>query len=72
MADGEDRPIIVGGADQMVTVTLPSSTTTDGGSHTVKALPTNGPFKTIVVTNTDTNKVEFRRGTTGNWQITIE
>ena len=72
MADGEDRPIIVSGGDQMVKVTLPLSTKPDGGSHTVNALPAVGPFKTIVFTNSDTNKVEFRRATTGNWTITIE
>jgi hypothetical protein len=71
MTAGEDRPIIVGGADQMVTVTLPSSTKTDGGSHTVKALPANGSFKTIVFTNF-TSKVEFRTPATGDWKITIE
>jgi hypothetical protein len=72
MASGEDRPIIVSGGDQMVTVTLPSSTKPAGGSHTVKALAAVGPFKTIVVTNNDTNTPEFHRLTTGNWTITIE
>jgi hypothetical protein len=72
MASGEDRPIIVSGGDQMVTVTLPSSTKPDGGSFTLNALEAAGPFKTIVFTNSDTNKVEFRRATTGNWTITIE
>ena len=72
MANGEDRPIIVSGGDQMVKVTLPFSTKPDGGSHTLNALPAIGPFKTIVFTNSDTNKVEFRRATTGNWTITIE
>jgi hypothetical protein len=72
MAASEDRPIIVSGGEQMITVAFPSSAKLDGGSHTVNALPANGPFKTIVFTNTDTNKVEFRRGTTGNWAITIE
>ena len=72
MADSEDRPIVVSGGEQMITVKFPSSTKLDGGSQTVNALPTNGPFKTIVVTNTKTNEVEFRRGTTGSWAITIE
>ncbi|HMG72812.1 MAG TPA: hypothetical protein VK582_04870 [Pyrinomonadaceae bacterium] len=72
MASGDDRPIIVSGGGQMITVALPPSAKADGGSHTVNALPANGPFKEIVFTNTDTNKVEFRRGTTGNWAITIE
>jgi hypothetical protein len=72
MASGEDRPIIVSGGDQMVKVTLPSSTKPDGGSHTLNALAAVGPFKTIVFTNSDTNKVEFRRATTGNWTIRIE
>ena len=72
MASGEDRPIIVSGGEQMVTITLPASTKPDGGSHTLNAVAAVGPFKTIVVTNSDTNKVEFRRSTTGNWTITIE
>ncbi|HEV7473018.1 MAG TPA: hypothetical protein VGN90_03150 [Pyrinomonadaceae bacterium] len=72
MANGEDRPIIVSGGDQMVKVTLPSSTKPDGGSHTVSALEAVGPFKRIVFTNSDTNKVEFRRASKGNWTITIE
>jgi hypothetical protein len=70
MADSEDRPIIVSGADQMITVALPPSTKTDGGSHTVNALPANGPFKTIVFTNA--GKVEFSAPATGDWRITIE
>jgi hypothetical protein len=72
MASGEDRPIIVSGGDQMIEVTLPSSTKPNGGPHTINPLPEIGPFKTIVVKNSDTNKVEFRRATTGNWTITIE
>lgn len=71
MASGEDRPIIVSGGDQMVKITLPSSTKPNGGSHTLNALPEVGPFKKIVFMNSDTNKVvEFP--TTGNWTITIE
>jgi ABC-type xylose transport system substrate-binding protein len=72
MASGEDRPIIVSGGDQMVTVTLPASSKPDGGSHTISALKTVGPFKTIVITNNDTNKPEFHRLAAGNWTITIE
>jgi hypothetical protein len=71
MASGEDRPIIVSGGEQMVTVTLPNSTKPDGGVHTLDALPEGGPFKTIVFTNTQT-KVEFSTPATGTWRITIE
>jgi hypothetical protein len=67
----EDRPIIVSGADQMVTVMLPSSTKPNGGTHSVTALPASGPFEKIVFTNTDTG-VEFITPTVGHWTITIE
>ncbi len=66
----EDRPIIVSGANQMVTITLPESTTPKGGSHTLQALPASGPFKTIVFKNE--NQVEFRTPAAGFWTITIE
>lgn len=71
MADSEDRPIIVSGGDQMVTVTLPLSAKPHDGPHTMKPLPAK-PFKTVVFTDTVTNKVEFSRPATGHWQITIE
>ena len=66
----EDRPIIVSGADKMVTVRLPDSTKPKGGSHTVEALAASGPFKSIVFTRG--NEVEFRTPAAGNWTITIE
>jgi len=72
MADGEDRPIIVSGGDQMVTVTLPLSAKPHEGPHTMKPLPANGTFKTVVFTDTVTNKVEFSRPATGRWKISIE
>jgi hypothetical protein len=71
MASGEDRPIIVSGGDQMVTVTLPASTKPAGRGHTVEALRANGPFKEIVVTN-KIGKVLFRLSAAGDWTITIE
>jgi hypothetical protein len=70
MADGEDRPIVVSGGEHMVTVRFPSSATQDSGSHTVKALPATGPFKTIVFMNA--GKVEFSTAASEDWQITIE
>lgn len=70
MAASEDRPIIVSGGDHMVTVKLPDSTKSKGGSHTVQALPAKGPFKTIVFTRG--NKVEFKTPAAGNWTITLE
>ena len=70
MAASEDRPIIVSGGDRMVTVTLPESTKSKGGSHTVQALPASGPFKTIVFKRD--NKVEFRTPASGKWTITLE
>jgi hypothetical protein len=69
MAD--DRPIIVSGAEQMVTVELPELTKPKGGLHSLKPLPADGPFTTIVFTNSGTG-VEFRTPATGNWTITIE
>jgi hypothetical protein len=66
----EDRPIIVSGADRMITVRLPNSTKTTGGSHTVEALTASEPFKMIVFTRG--NKEEFRTEAAGNWKITIE
>ena len=72
MASGEDRPIIVSGGDQMITITLPDSTTPDGGSHILNALQAVGPFKTIVVTNPDTNEPVIHRLTKAHWTITIE
>ena len=69
MAD--DRPIIVSGADEMVSVTLPSAAKPHGGVHTLNALSADGPFKTIVFTRED-KKVEFRTSAAGNWKITIE
>ena len=71
MAAPEDRPIIVSGADEMVSVTLPKATKPKGGLHTLDALPAGGPFKTIVFTRDD-KKVEFRTSAAGNWRITIE
>ena len=71
MAAPEDRPIIVSGADEMVTVELPDSTEPKGGSHKVRALLASEPFTTIVFTNIDT-EVEFRTPARGNWTITIE
>lgn len=71
MAFSEDRPIIVNGGHQMVTVKLPPATKPSGGSHTLNALPAAGPFKTIVFTNVDTNEV-FKMPATGNWTIKIE
>jgi len=70
MADGEDRPIVVSGGAQMITVALPPSTKTDGRSHTVNAIQENGPFKTIVFRNAGT--VEFSTPATADWAITIE
>jgi len=70
MASTEDRPIIVSGGDQMVTITLPGSTKPNGGEHIVNALATVGPFTTIEFTNSVTNKVETRPAT-GMWTITI-
>ena len=72
MAREEDRPIIVSGGDQMVKITLPPSTKPGGGSFTLNALAAVGPFKTIVVTDNDTNEPVFHRLTKGNWTITIE
>ncbi len=69
MATGEDRPIIVSGGDQMVTITLPSSTKPKGGRHTLQALKAVGSFKTIVFTSAE---VEFRARATGSWTVTIE
>jgi len=71
MAASDDRPIIVSGADEMVSVTLPKATKPKGGLHTLDALPAGGPFKTIVFTRDD-KKVEFRTSAAGNWKITIE
>jgi hypothetical protein len=66
----EDRPIIVSGAEEMITVRLPGSTKPKGGPHTVEALTESGPFKSIVFTRG--NQVEFRTPAAGNWKITIE
>jgi len=66
----EDRPIIVSGGDQMITVTLPDSAKEHRGSHILGALLAGGPFKTIVFTRD--NKVEFRTPAAGDWTITIE
>ncbi len=70
MATGNDRPIIVSGGDQMITVTLPPSTKPVGGPHNIEALTAVGPFKTIVFKKDD--KPEFTRPVTGDWSITIE
>ena len=67
----EDRPIIVSGGDQMITVTLPDSAKEHRGSHTLGALLANGPFKRIVFTNGDP-KEDFSREAAGDWTITIE
>lgn len=71
MAIGEDRPIIVSGGDQMIKVTLPTSTKLVGESHNIQALSAHGPFKTIVFRNKQ-NEVEFSRPASGEWTITIE
>jgi hypothetical protein len=72
MANGEDRPIIVSGGDEMYTITLPPATTDQGdGSFTVRAQEGFGPFKMIELSNTETKEVAFRRPATGNWTIKI-
>jgi hypothetical protein len=71
MAESDDRPIVVSGGDDMITITLPPSAKTNGGSHTVAALPANGPFKEIVVTD-KIGKVLFRLSPIRDWTITIE
>ncbi len=72
MANGEDRPIIVSGGNEMYTITLPPATTAQGGgSFTVKAQEAVGPFKMIEFFDTKTKKVAFRTPAKGNWTITI-
>lgn len=69
----EDRPIIVSGGDQMVTVKLPPSTKPNGGgAHTLEALQAAGPFKTIEFWNDSTNQIEFSTPLSGEWRIIIE
>ena len=72
MASGEDRPIILSGGDQMIKITLPSSTKPEGGSFTLNVLDKVGPFKSIVFTNTDTDEPPITMSTKGKWTITIE
>jgi hypothetical protein len=70
--NGEDRPIVVVGGNEMYTISLPPATDQGGGSFTVKALPEAGPFQTIEFSNTETNAVMFRHPAVGNWTITIK
>jgi hypothetical protein len=72
MANGEDRPIIVSGGDEMYTITLPPATLDQGGgSFTVTAQKGFGPFQMIEFSNTQTKEVTFRQPATGNWTIKI-
>ena len=72
MANGEDRPIIVSGGDEMYTISLPPATDAQGGgSFTVKAPTSVGTFTTIEFSATASKAVVFSHPATGNWTITI-
>ena len=72
-APGEDRPIVVSGGETMYTITLPPETLPGGGgSFVVNAIPQDGPFKTIEVSNTITKEVVYKGTAVGNWTVTIQ
>ena len=71
-APGEDRPIVVSGGTEMYTINLPKDTLPTGGSFLVNAIPQDGPFKSIEVTNAATGQVVYKGTAQGNWTITIE
>jgi hypothetical protein len=69
----QDRPIVVGGGRQMVSINLPSSyqpLPETGKFSVIPADPKNLPFKSMVVK--DGTKELFRWTLAGEWTITIE
>jgi hypothetical protein len=71
MAAGEDRPIVVGGASQMITIQLPPSfKNTAKGKFEVAPKDSATPFKSIVVMKGGTK--EFEMSLDVEWTITIE
>jgi hypothetical protein len=67
---GEDRPIIVGGGPQMITVDIPDSSA-NGQRRTISIAPKDPavPFREIVITE-GTSEV-FRFPLSGEWKVTI-
>lgn len=70
IAPGEDRPIIVGGGPQMITVQLPG-TSADKSARTFTFAPKDAkvPFKEIVITAGAREVIRFPL--TEEWKITI-
>lgn len=72
MAQSEDRPIIVGGGPQMITIELPPSfrNLTEKGKFTVAPKDSAVPFKTIVVMKGGNKVLDMPLDV--EWTITIE
>jgi hypothetical protein len=71
MAQSEDRPIIVGGGAQMITIELPRSfkSSTKKGKFAVAPKDAKAPFKSIIVSK---GKAVISLPLDGGWSIRIE
>jgi hypothetical protein len=71
-APGEDRPVVVGGGPQMITIQLPASfKNTQAGRFVVEPKDMAVPFKSIVVMNKGQKAFGLTLDST-DWTITIE